>query len=465
MRDIVPLLTLSLRIFQGLAPAFIGDLADIAGRRPAYILCFCVYIVANIGLALQKSFAALIVLRCLQSSGSSGTIALSSGVVADVSTVSERGKWFGLVTAGSLLGPSLGPAIGGLLAEKLGWRAIFWFLGILAGVFLVPLLIFFPETGTWLHLISPTVIRGHAEPEIGRNIVGNGSIPPASWNMSFINYMQLRERRRVPLNPSLKRAPSIERLPKSNLHFPNPLASIKILLDKETSLLLFYNGFLFATFYDIGTSLPYLFAQIYHLKDLHIGLCYLPFGAGCLVAALCNGQLLDRNFRRIAKKLSFPLTKGRQSDLATFPIEKARLQIAIPAAYLACVSMLTYGWTLAFDGPLAVALVLLFSCSLTMTATFNVSSTLLVDFYPHASATATAANNLVRCSLGAGATALIVPMIDGMGCGWCFTFLSLCMVVASPMLWSVFFHGQRWRQERGGRVVPEAGSVTAARKG
>jgi multidrug resistance protein len=149
------LLTLSLRIFQGLAPAFIGNLADMAGRRPAYIFCFSVYILANIGLALQKSFAALIVLRCLQSSGSSGTIALSSGVVADVSTAAERGKWFGLVTAGSLLGPSLGPVIGGLLTEKLGWRAIFWFLVIFAGVFFMPLLIFFPETGTWLFLIPP----------------------------------------------------------------------------------------------------------------------------------------------------------------------------------------------------------------------------------------------------------------------------------------------------------------------
>lgn len=121
---VIVLLT-SVQIFQGLAPAFIGDLADVAGRRSAYTIYFVVYIAANTGLALQNSFAALFVLRYLQSSGSSGTIALSSGVVADVATASERGKWFGLATAGSLLGPSLGLVVGGLLAQYLGWRAIF----------------------------------------------------------------------------------------------------------------------------------------------------------------------------------------------------------------------------------------------------------------------------------------------------------------------------------------------------
>lgn len=53
-------------IFQGLAPSFYGDLADIAGRRPAYLISFMIYITANIGLASQSSYPALFILRCLQ---------------------------------------------------------------------------------------------------------------------------------------------------------------------------------------------------------------------------------------------------------------------------------------------------------------------------------------------------------------------------------------------------------------
>jgi predicted MFS family arabinose efflux permease len=53
----------------------------------------------------------------------------------------------GFVTAGALLGPAIGPVMGGILAQFLGWRAIFWFLVILAASFLFVFAIFFPETG------------------------------------------------------------------------------------------------------------------------------------------------------------------------------------------------------------------------------------------------------------------------------------------------------------------------------
>lgn len=53
-------------IFQGLAPSFLGDFADMAGRRPAYLVSFIIYVAANIGLATQSSYPALFVLRCLQ---------------------------------------------------------------------------------------------------------------------------------------------------------------------------------------------------------------------------------------------------------------------------------------------------------------------------------------------------------------------------------------------------------------
>ena len=95
--ELINLTVTAYMIFQGLAPTIYGDLADMAGRRPAYITGFAIYIGANIGLALQSSYPALFVLRCLQSSGSSGTIALGNGVVADIATSSERGIYMGLV--------------------------------------------------------------------------------------------------------------------------------------------------------------------------------------------------------------------------------------------------------------------------------------------------------------------------------------------------------------------------------
>ena len=131
---------------QGLAPAMIAGFSDTAGRRPAYIICFTLYIAANIGLCLQSNYAALMVLRCLQSAGSSGTVALAQGVVADIVTSAERGTYVGLTSVASIVAPIAGPILGGILAQYGGWRWIFYFLLILSGVIFVPFLLFFPES-------------------------------------------------------------------------------------------------------------------------------------------------------------------------------------------------------------------------------------------------------------------------------------------------------------------------------
>jgi MFS family permease len=66
----------SYMIVAGLAPAIIGDLADMAGRRNVYLATLFVYLAANIGLALQKSWLALFLLRMVQSAGGAGMLAI-----------------------------------------------------------------------------------------------------------------------------------------------------------------------------------------------------------------------------------------------------------------------------------------------------------------------------------------------------------------------------------------------------
>jgi hypothetical protein len=63
----------SYMIVAGIAPAVIGDMADMTGRRPVYLLSMGIYCVANMGLALQSSWVALFILRMMQSAGGAGT--------------------------------------------------------------------------------------------------------------------------------------------------------------------------------------------------------------------------------------------------------------------------------------------------------------------------------------------------------------------------------------------------------
>ena len=133
------------QIMQAIAPLFFGDLSDRVGRRIVYMLTFAIYLGANVGLALQNNYAALMVLRALQSTGCSATVAIGNAVIADIATSAERGGYITAVVASAQLSPAIAPVIGGILTQYLGWRSTFWFLVISASVFLLIYIPFAPE--------------------------------------------------------------------------------------------------------------------------------------------------------------------------------------------------------------------------------------------------------------------------------------------------------------------------------
>ncbi len=429
--ELINLTLTSYMIFQGLAPTIYGDLADMTGRRPAYILAFVIFIAANIGLALQKNYAALFILRCLQSTGSSGTVALSYGVVADVSSMAERGTYMGFVASGIMFGPAVGPILGGVLSQFLGWASIFWFLVILSVAFLIPLLVAFPETS--------------------RQIVGNGSIPPQWWNMSGFIYLKNRGTCSID-EVAQDQEPSIKHAPRPTMKWPNPLKVFRIIVEKDVAMILIYNALVYAAYYNVTTSLPSLFEEIYGFDELQIGLAFIPFGASCVFASLLCGKMIDINYRRIAKINNIIIDAKRSDDLRNFPIEKARVQVMYPLLVLGIGAMVGYGWVLQFEVHFAAPLVLQFVIGICLVGCFDVMSVMLVDLYPQSPATATAANNLMRCWLGAVATATILQLIEAMGRGWSFTFIAAVLILFSPMLWIEVKWGPSWREERRVRV-------------
>ncbi|KAL9094865.1 MAG: hypothetical protein Q9165_002814 [Trypethelium subeluteriae] len=385
-------------IMQGLAPAFVGGFSDSSGRRPAYFICFLIYIGANIGLGVQNNYAALMVLRCLQSAGGSGTVALANAVVSDIVTSQERGVYVSYLSVAPQAGPSLGPIIGGLLGQYLGWHSVFWFLLICAGVVFVAVALFLPETC--------------------RKVVDDGSVPPPRWSRAYINTKiekrLLTEGRLVPYD---KRD---ELARKRKLRFPNPLETVKIVFTKEAGFALGYIGI--------------------------IALCYLPLGCGSMLAAFVRGKIIDSRYRVHAKRSGMPLDFNRRVDLSNFPIERARLEVAIPTLTLGSACMIGFGWMVEYKVNLAGPLIFLFFIGFCISASVNTVSVLLVDIYPGRAGTATAANNLVRCWLGAGATSGVVPLIDKIGIGWTSTFFGLLVIVFSPVLWYIMKNGPEWRR-------------------
>lgn len=413
-------------VFQGITPMFIGSLADSGGRRPAYVICFAIYIAANIGLALSPNYGALLGLRCLQSAGSSSTVALCVAVVADVITSAERGQYIGFTTVPVVLAPALGPVIGGLLSEYLGWRSIFWFLVILSGITIALVVVFFPETC--------------------RHIVGDGSITPPAMYRSL---WQIMKRRRRAANVTKGRGSSDAPKVKSQYKFkpPNVLEPLMMLFQKETGLLLGVGSIVFAGFYCVATAMPTLFKENYGFNEVEVGLMYVPLAVGSILAAVAVGPLINHNFKRHCEKQGIPYDRSRQQDLSEFPIERARLEIAIPLLGLTAVSLVSWGWAVDAKAHPAAPGIISAILGVGIVGLNNTSNALLVDIHPGKAGTATAANNLARCLVGAGATAAIVPMIDAMGTGWAFTLVGGLVLLCTPGLLGLMVWGMKWRRE------------------
>lgn len=427
-------------IMQGIVPSFVAAFADNFGRRPVYLVCFPIYMAANVGLALQQQYGALLALRSLQSIGSGAMATLSSAIVADMITSAERGTYMGFTQIGSILGPAIGPVLGGVISQYTDWRYIFWLLAGLACVIFVPLLILLPETC--------------------RRMVGDGSrLAPVS-NQSILQLFRGRQERREAAEAeqasdeeSQKEAMAPGSLEKERCQrrSVNPLASLTIMFDIETALLLLCNSFAFACFIAVTTSIPSQFHRLYQVNEMQTSLIYIPLSLGTLVSAVSTGQLVNWNFKRHASKHGYPLACNRQLDLDKFPIENARLEITWPLTLIAAASLIMYGWIMHLHTNMAAPAVILFLFGYTNVAAYKTTSILLVDIHPGKAATASAASNLIKSAFGAAASAAVVALIQTIGTGWTFTMLASIWVALSPCFLVLMRCGPRWRRERAER--------------
>lgn len=432
--ELVNLTVTSYLIFQGIAPSLWGPVSDGKGRRLAYACTFLVFMGACIGLAETKNYATLIVLRCLQSTGSASTIAIGSGVIGDITTRAERGGFMGIFQAGLLVPVAVGPVIGGALAGSLGWRSVFWFLMIYGAVFLVVLLILLPETL--------------------RSLVGNGSVLPSD-PLSRYPLQVYQKLTKVEWDPTAE-SPQLAARKRVDIFGP-----FRILISKHAAPIILFLAIYYAVWQMSITAMSSLFKDRYGLTEIQIGLTFIANGVGSMVGTLITGQILDIDYRRVKAKYEArssgdpePNNSFNQED---FPIEKARLRLIPMFAMFQCLSLLLFGWTIQYPHRvhIAVPIVSTFITGWTAVSTQSVIMTYLVDIFHEKSAGASASLNLARCLFAAGGTSFVMPLIDAVGVGITFSICVAVQVVAlvGPLVQWRFAAG--WRAEAVEKQVQE----------
>jgi len=113
-----------------------GRIADIYGRKKIFTWGIGIFTFSSLLSGLANSAIMLIAWRVLQGIGGAMLAGTSVALLTTVFPANERGKVLGIIVAAAYLGLSLGPVLGGVLTQHLGWRSIF-FLGALLGLLVI----------------------------------------------------------------------------------------------------------------------------------------------------------------------------------------------------------------------------------------------------------------------------------------------------------------------------------------
>jgi DHA2 family multidrug resistance protein len=112
-----------------------GFLANRFGRKRILLTAIAGFVVASVLCGIAQSLVEIVGFRLLQGMFGASLVPLSQGILLDIYEPHERGSAMALFGVSVMVGPVLGPVIGGWLTDNMSWRWVFYInvpLGALA---------------------------------------------------------------------------------------------------------------------------------------------------------------------------------------------------------------------------------------------------------------------------------------------------------------------------------------------
>ncbi|KAF8187752.1 vacuolar DHA amino acid exporter [Pholiota molesta] len=438
--------SLSISLFilvQGLFPLVWSAISEVKGRKLVYILSIALFTLGSIIVALSAHIGPVIGFRCLQAAGSSAVMAIGAASLADIFEPAERGSKMGIYYIAPLLGPAVGPVFGGILTSVWGWRAIFWFLAIIAGATLISFVTFFQDTFRCERsLIYQKVLKAHiraasllpaetlkkdtGEPSttIGKDCVDT--------NKSEIDIEKIAEK--VTTEEFRKEVEiPIVKLTLRDVNFFRPLA--QVLRRPNNFLILLSSGLLYAYGFVVVYATSRTLSSDYGLSALKIGLVTIAYGAGSVGGSVIGGRWSDLQLARLKA------ANGGKG------YAEMRLASTLIGMVFLPPSVAALGWVCQKHLPIPVICVFLFLGGFFCIWVYSSSLAYIVDANVGRSSIAVAGNSAFRGIFAFMATEVAVPLQDNLGDGWMFVVWAAVVSLGCACILIVRFKGQGWRIE------------------
>ncbi|KAF8269310.1 major facilitator superfamily domain-containing protein [Lactarius quietus] len=402
-----------------LGPLLWGPLSEHIGRRPVFLISFLFYAGFQIGCALSRNTASILIFRFLSGTFAAAPLTNSGGVVGDIWDAKTRGNAMLIFAVSPFAGPSLGPVVSGWLAVYgASWRWLFWVLTMFSGFCLVAIFFTLPET------YGPVLLARKAQRI--RKETGDE------------RYYAPIEERNVPIGHRLY---SIFAMPFKILFLEPMLLAITI-----------YQSFLYGCIYLLFEAYPIVFAQGHNLNAGESGLMFLPVSLGGVCGVLIYLFFFNPRYERYIE----------QYAPAKVPPE-ARLEVTLLGAPLFAIAFFWFGWTSFPSIPLWLPLM---AGGLMGSSVFLIFLSLInytVDAYLFAAASALAASTVSRSIFGAAFPLFARQMYEALNPRWASTLLGFVALAMVPIPIVLQRYGSHLRsRSRFAPRVPLAKSITSS---
>ncbi|GAA5964081.1 hypothetical protein JCM3765_000895 [Sporobolomyces pararoseus] len=447
-------LTVSLfTLGQGIFPQVWTAVSEVSGRKPCYLSALVIYLIATIVASRSNTISVFIAMRILQSLGGSAVLALGAGSLADIFDTHERGTKLGIFYSVPLVGPALGPILGGALTTVSDWRSAFYFL-IGYGAICFVLMCFIPNTFrkerslAWRKAMERAKQEDLIQRAKARNALPKSSTRPISPKIEGQPRFDMKENKKErergkPRFENLGKVKTGTNTIKSgdvkvkiHLRDINPFgATFSILRSPANALVLIYSALLFAVTYTISYTAARSFSsEPYNYSAVIVGVVLLSFGVGNCIGSVGGGRWSDMVLKKLKAK------NGGKGE------PEMRIKSTYAAMVLLPPLLIAYAWLVEYTVNVAGPVVILFFLGAVIMVVYASTLAYLVDANPGRSTAAVATNSVFRGTLACISSQVSEDLLNKYGNGAFYTGFAIILAIGQLALLIVSYKGQAWRE-------------------
>ncbi len=127
-----------------------GWLGDHLGRRKGLMINLSIFAVATFAGGFAPTMEALCAMRFVMGIGLGAALPGTYGIQGEFIPPAKRARYSSFTGAFGNIAPPIGSLLVMIIVPLVGWRPVFWFIGILTGLVIVLIWRFMPESPRWL---------------------------------------------------------------------------------------------------------------------------------------------------------------------------------------------------------------------------------------------------------------------------------------------------------------------------